>query len=291
MRAAKEGATCRASRLIFFWVVKCNLFALLGRLRVYDMTDHILLWIIGASLAGGVLSVAAAVCSLALPVHWVGWMVSYAAGALLAAAFLHLLPEAFMQADSIELLFACTLAGVLLFFLLEKAALWRHGHDHLDGRHDHSAGRRQAGALIVIGDGFHNLVDGVLIAAAFMTDTALGVATTLAIIAHEIPQEVGDFMVLLHAGYSRRKALLLNFASSLMSIVGGVLGYFALDEAREATPYVLVLAAACFIYIAVADLIPDMHRKSDARSTLMQVVLIGAGIATLYAAQGLLHGH
>jgi zinc and cadmium transporter len=215
-------------------------------------------------------------------------MVSYAVGVLLAAAFLHLLPEAFMQADSIEGLFAVTLGGLFGFFLLEKAALWRHRHDEPAAAHRHGA---RAGALIVVGDGFHNFVDGVLIAAAFMTDVTLGITTTLAIVAHEIPQEVGDFMVLLHSGYSRGKALLLNLVSSLMAVVGGVLGYYALDSARDATQYVLALAAASFIYIAVADLIPDMHRSRDARSTAAQVALIAAGVATIVASQALLHPH
>jgi len=251
--------------------------------------DTVFIWIILATLAGGVLSLlAAGLLSFGLLSRWLAPMVSYAAGVLLAAAFLHLLPEAFSQADSIEGLFAVTLAGLLGFFLLEKAALWRHGHDHVGESGGHHS---RSGMLIVIGDGFHNFVDGVLIAAAFMTDTALGVATTLAIIAHEIPQEVGDFMVLLNAGYSRKKALLLNFGSSLMSIAGGVLGYFALDDAREATPYVLVLAAASFIYIAVADLIPEMHRRSDLRSSVLQVVFIGAGIGTILLSHMLLHSH
>jgi zinc and cadmium transporter len=248
-----------------------------------------LLWILVATLAGGVLSLlAAGLLSFALLSRWLAPMVSYAAGVLLAAAFLHLLPEAFSQADSIEGLFAVTLAGLLGFFLLEKAALWRHGHDHVGERSGHHS---PTGMLIVVGDGFHNFVDGVLIAAAFMTDIALGVATTLAIIAHEIPQEVGDFMVLLNAGYSRKKALLLNFASSLMAIAGGVLGYLALDGAREATPYVLVLAAASFIYIAVADLIPEMHRRSDMRSSMLQIVFIAAGIGTILLSHLFLHSH
>lgn len=253
------------------------------------MIDPVLVWIVLATLAGGVLSLlAAGLLSFALLSRGLAPMVSYAAGALLAAAFLHLLPEAFSQADSIEALFAVTLAGLFGFFLLEKVALWRHDHEHGST----GAGRSsRTGLLIVVGDGFHNFVDGVLIAAAFMTDTALGVAATLAIIAHEIPQEVGDFMVLLNAGYSRRKALLLNFASSLMAIAGGVLGYLALDDAREATPYVLVLAAASFIYIAVADLIPEMHRRSDLRSSVVQIVFIGVGIGTILLSHTLLHSH
>jgi zinc and cadmium transporter len=265
-----------------------------------------LMWIVGAALTGGALSLlVAAAVSLTVLSSWVNWMVSYAVGAMLAAAFLHLLPEAFMQADSIEALFATTLGGLLMFFLLEKAALWRHRHAAAeDGAHGHAAGHlhghshghnhahgSRAGMLIVVGDGFHNFVDGILIAAAFLADVRLGIATTLAIIAHEVPQEVGDFIVLLHSGYSRKKALLLNLVSSLTAVVGGVIGYFALESARGAVPYVLVLTAASFIYIAVADLIPDMHRSTDARSTLIQVLLIAAGVATIALSHFFLHDH
>jgi len=154
----------------------------------------------------------------------------------------------------------------------------------------HHHGQR-SGLLIVGGDGFHNFVDGILIAAAFLTDVKLGVATTLAIVAHEIPQEIGDFMVLLHAGYKRRTALLLNLASSLTSVAGGVLGYFTFDNAQEAMPYALVIAAASFIYIAVSDLIPDMHRRNDSRSSATQIIFISAGIATILLSDQLLHSH
>lgn len=231
---------------------------------------------------------AAAALSFTVLSQYVPRMVSYAVGAMLAAAFLHLLPEAFMQADSIEGLFAATLAGLFAFFLLEKAALWRHRHEEGDG-HDHGGHlrSRHAAALIVVGDGFHNFVDGVLIAAAFLADAKLGIATTIAIVAHEIPQEIGDFIVLLNAGFSRAKALLLNAASSLAAVAGGVIGFFALEGARGVIPYALVLAASSFIYIAVADLIPDLHRTRDTRGTLWQIALIAAGVATiasLYAA-------
>jgi zinc and cadmium transporter len=224
---------------------------------------------------------------------WVPRMVSYAVGVMLAAAFLELLPEAFSQADSVEALFALTLAGLLAFFLLEKVAVWRHRHDHGHGTHTHGAvhGARGTGMMIIVGDGFHNFVDGVLIAAAFLTDVKLGVTTTLAIIAHEIPQEIGDFMVLLHAGYTRRAALLLNLASGLACVAGGIVGYYALTETQQVIQYVLVLAAASFIYISVADLIPDLHRASDTRSTLWQVALIAAGMATIAAPHWLFHAH
>ena len=228
---------------------------------------------------------AAGALSFALLSAWMPRMVSYAVGAMLAVAFLHVLPEAFEQAQSVEGLFAATLGGVLAFFLLEKGALWRHRHGHAADGHERDAdsGRRSAGFLIVVGDGFHNFVDGVLIAAAFLTNTRLGVTTTLAIIAHEIPQEIGDFMVLLNSGYSRQTALALNVASSLASVAGGVLGYYAFEGVRTATPYVLVVAAASFIYIAVADLIPDLHRARGVRETLWQIALVAAGVATMAA--------
>jgi len=151
--------------------------------------------------------------------------------------------------------------------------------------------RDDVATLVVIGDGFHNLVDGVLIASAFVVDSSVGIAATLAIVAHEVPQEVGDFMVLLDCGLSRAQALAMNFASSLASVVGGVAAYFALEDARQATPYVLALAAAGFIYIAVADLIPGLQRVANTRGTLWQVVLIAAGIATIAVPHALLHQH
>lgn len=255
--------------------------------------DVTLLWIICATLVGAVLSIlAAALLSFTALSAMVPRMVSYAVGAMLGAAFLHLLPEAFMQADSIEGLFATTLGGLLAFFLLEKAALWRHRHQHADEAHTHAFGhapRKPVATLVIVGDGFHNFVDGILIASAFVTDPLLGVAAAIALIAHEVPQEIGDFMVLLDCGLSRAKALALNLASSATAILGGIVGYFALDGARELTPYVLALAAASFIYIAVADLIPGLHRAMDARSTGWQVVLIAAGIATVALPRVLFH--
>lgn len=229
----------------------------------------------------------AALVSYSLLAHWVPRMVSFAVGAMLGAVFLHMLPEAMNQADSIEGLSVVALAGLLGFFLLEKASLWRHRHEtHADGSR-----MRHAGPLILVGDGMHNFVDGVLIAAAFLADTTLGVTTALAIIAHEIPQEVGDFMVLLQAGYSRVRAFALNLAASLTSVVGGVLGYLALDGARSALPYVLMLAAASFIYIAMADLIPELNRRNDSANVAWQVGLVGAGVAVIGVIHLTLHSH
>jgi zinc and cadmium transporter len=211
-------------------------------------------------------------------------MVSYSVGVLLGVAFLDLLPEAFEKSTDAHSLFGVVLAGILAFFLLEKAALWRHGHEH----DDHGA-RKPSGMLILVGDAFHNFVDGVLIAAAFLTDARLGITTTLAIMMHEIPQEIGDFMVLLKAGYGRGRALLLNLAASLMSVAGGIVGYFALEGAAVMMQYALLLAASCFIYIAVADLIPDMHKQNSSREIGWQIGLMTAGIATILTAGSLLH--
>jgi zinc and cadmium transporter len=247
--------------------------------------DLTLLWIIGASLAGGAVSLLlAAAIAYSLLLAWVPRMVSYSVGVLLGVAFLSLLPEAFEKPADAEELFGVVLAGLLAFFLLEKAALWRHGHDHGD-----DGTRQPSGLLILVGDAFHNFVDGVLIAAAFLTDLRLGVTTTLAVMAHEIPQEVGDFMVLLKAGYGRSRALLLNLAVSLTSIAGGIAGYLMLEGVRAMVQYALLLAASSFIYIAVADLIPDMHRQNSAREIAWQLGLMTVGIATIWAVESLLH--
>jgi len=245
-----------------------------------------LLWIIAASVAGGAVSVSlAATVAYTLLAGWVPRMVSYSVGVLLGVTFLHLLPEAFYAADEPHTLFGVVLAGILGFFLLEKAALWRHSHDDDDAH----AARKSSGLLILAGDAFHNFVDGVLIAAAFLADFRLGLATTLAVMVHEIPQEVGDFMVLLHAGYERSRALALNLAVSLASVVGGVLGYLVLDYAQPLVQYALALAAACFIYIAIADLIPHLHRENRRNELWWQSALIAAGVGTIGILDAWLH--
>ena len=215
---------------------------------------------------------------------WVPRMVSYSVGVLLGVTFLDLLPEAFEKADEPHALFGVVLAGILAFFLLEKATLWRHSHE--DGGHGM---RKSSGLLILAGDAFHNFVDGILIAAAFLADFRLGLTTTLAVMMHEIPQEIGDFMVLLHAGYARVRALLLNLAVSLASVAGGLLGYLVLDYAEPMVQYALALAAACFIYIAVADLIPHLHRQNHREEMWWQIGLIAVGIATIGVLGSWLH--
>jgi len=242
-----------------------------------------LAWILAASIAGGTLSAGLAAASLALRATWVPMLVSFAIGALLGAAFLEIIPHAFEQGEAHQVAFAI-LGGIFGFFVLEKLLLWRHCHTENCEVHDphaapHDHGR--SGALIVVGDTVHNFVDGVLIAAAFLQSTELGVVTAVAIIAHEIPQEVGDFLILLHSGYTRLRALAMNLLSSAATVVGGVIGYFSLQliEGLEAT--LLGVVAASMIYVAVADLIPGLHRRPELRDTAFQALLIALGIGSI----------
>jgi zinc and cadmium transporter len=245
-----------------------------------------LAWISAATVAGGVISIAiAALFALSAPAAWVPALVSFAIGTLLGAAFLEILPHAIGSAADLQALFATVLAGILGFFVLEKLVLWRHYHiGDWDG-HDHHADpndRGRSGMMIIIGDGFHNFVDGILIAAAFLQSTELGVVTAAAIIAHEIPQEIGDFVILLHSGYSKLAALTLNLLSSLAMLVGALLAYFTLQAAQEWIGTVLALAAASMIYVAVADLIPGLHRRPELRATAQQVTLIALGVGLIW---------
>lgn len=250
--------------------------------------------IILVSLFGGVLSIAAAALfAFSARPERVPLLVSYAIGALLGATFLEILPHAFELTNDIERTAATILFGILLFFVLEKLVLWRHCH-HAENceahappsAHDHG----RSGMMIMIGDTFHNFVDGIIIAAAFIADFEVGMVTALAIIAHEIPQEVGDFLILLHSGYTRRQALLLNVVSSAATLVGGLLAYFALQSLQDLTPFFLSIAAASMIYVAVADLIPGLHKRAELRATLQQALLIGLGIASIWAVKTLI-GH
>ena len=265
------------------------------RLRVDPLPAVTLLYITLACISGGVLSVlAAALITYNVLGPLVQRLVSFAAGALLGAAFLELLPHAFESGVNAHTLFGTLLAGLLTFFLLEKFALWRHSHHHEHDGHGHEHGfdaheAGKSGLLILVGDSLHNFADGILIAAAFMADTGLGVVTTLGVIAHEVPQEAGDFIVLLNAGYSKARALAYNILSSLAAVVGGVAGYFALAEARDIVPIVVVLAAASFIYIAVADLIPWMQRRADGASSAWQVAMVAAGVGMIALTHSFLH--
>jgi len=273
---------------------KCASCVLICNLVAFDCAppgfkiNHTLASILLATAISGVFSIsAAALFSFTLLSKVVERMVSLSVGILLATSLLHALPEAFESGADPHALFATLLAGLLGFFLLEKFAILRHshhhegdGHGHAHGHDRHEAGK--AGWMIVVGDGLHNFTDGILIAAAFLADPKLGIVTGIAIIAHEIPQEIGDFIVLLNAGFSRARAYAYNLICSLMAVAGGVLGYFTLERGMQWIPYVLVLASSGFLYIAVSDLMPQMQRRATLRETVPQLILIAVGVAVVF---------
>jgi zinc and cadmium transporter len=282
----------------------------------------LLVWIILFTAVGGIASAAFAGLFLLVPDaagrRLLPHFISYATGALLGAALLALLPEAMegVGPQGAHAIGAALLVGLGVFFVIEKLVLWWHthgnGHGHSDehgddghghqahahgshehdhGHHDgHDHGRAAAsGVLVIIGDSVHNALDGVLIAAAFLMSFPLGLVTTFAVAAHEIPHRVGDFAILVHSGMSRGRALVMNMATGLTSIIGGVAAYFGLQRAIGALPYALALAAAGFLYIAVAGLIPGLHRRADPRTSLAQVILMGLGVGTIAWAESLAH--
>jgi zinc and cadmium transporter len=258
-----------------------------------------LIWIVLATFAGGVLSVViAAGLTLSVLKLIVRHLVSLSAGVLLGTALLKLLPEAFETGASPQALFATLLGGLLFFFLLEKVELYRHSHhhegDHEHHHHHHGFDAEQAGRggwTVLLGDSIHNFCDGVLIATAFLVDTRLGVVTAVAVIAHEIPQEVGDYIVLLNAGFSRTRALVYNALSGLAAVAGGVLGYFVIQPFEPFLPFLLVVAASSFIYVAVADLIPQLQRRLAWRETATQLTWLGVGLGVTMILSGLTHEH
>jgi len=274
---------------------------MIDTLPVYGM-------ILAACVGGSVLSlVIAAAVAFRINRKWISTVISYAVGALLGAVFLDILPHLFEETKSPGRIAAFILCGILVFFVLEKLLLWRHSHGDeatsaagpigpsadvvpepsgiQSASHDHG----RSGWMIVVGDSFHNFTDGVIIASAFLADVRLGVVTSLAIIAHEIPQEIGDFLVLLHSGFSRRLALLLNALSGLATLLGASIAYFALSSVKQWIPEILAIAAASMIYVAVADLIPGLHRRTALRETLAQVAFIGLGVGSIWLIHAVLH--
>jgi zinc and cadmium transporter len=257
----------------------------------------ILGYIVLANVLSTVLSIALAA--------WLGFtylgrvidkLVPVSAGLLLATAVTHLLPEAFhSEADPFTLGWVI-LVGILGFFLLEKLALIHHTHHHEGDLHHHAHGhdRHEAGrggVPILIGDAFHNFADGVVIAGAFLTDVRLGVIATLAVMAHEIPHEIGDFMILLNAGFSRRRAFGFNLLSGMSAVLGGVVGFYVLEASESLLPYALAVAAASFVYIALSDLLPEMMRRSSLAKSLPEVGLVLLGVVIAAVATGSVHGH
>jgi zinc and cadmium transporter len=262
----------------------------------------LLAWIVVFSALGGIASAALAVVFLWVPepraARLLPHFVSFATGALLGAALLALLPEAIERAGVAHAhALGLTLVGGLgVFFVIEKLVLWWHlraeegaPQTHGEHAHGHAHGHREraAGVLVLIGDSVHNALDGVVIAAAFLTSQPLGLVTTLAVAAHEIPHRVGDFAILVQAGLSRRRALELNLATGLASVIGAVAAWWGLGRALWVLPYALAFAAAGFLYIAVAGLIPGLQRSADPRSSSIQVILIGSGVAVIAVAERL----
>jgi zinc and cadmium transporter len=262
-----------------------------------------LVYIIVAALLGGLLSVVmAALLAWRLQPRLIPVFVSFAVGALLGVVFLDLLPHIFESSKGYQASAGWILAGILGFFAMEKMVLWRHSHDHGASlqiaagvqteptrAHAHAtphANDGKGGAasawMVIIGDGFHNFTDGLAIAAAFVADVRLGILTALAIIAHELPQELGNFLVLVHSGFSKQRALLWNLASSLATLIGAVLAYFLLQALEGYANVFLCLAASSMIYVAIADLIPGLHRRTSLSDSLAQFALIGLGVGSIW---------
>jgi zinc and cadmium transporter len=233
---------------------------------------------IGLSLLGGFGGLVVASSLLALPARLrdrlIPWLVSYAVGALLGVALLELLPRALATLDA-RRVFATLLFGILSFFVLEKLAIWRHCHTHSCEVH------RSSAPLVLLGDAAHNFLDGAVIGTAAVQSIPLAVRTAVAVLAHEIPHEIGDFAILLHAGFSRRRALAFNAASAAAGVLGAAVAVAFLGALPRLEPYFLAVATASFLYVAMADLIPDLHRGTFDDNAVRQVLLVGAGIATV----------
>jgi zinc and cadmium transporter len=230
-------------------------------------------------------------------------LLSLAAGALLATAFMHLLPEAFESQAGAQALFTTLLAGLIFFFLLDKAELYHHGHEHhghdhdhdhdhgQDHDHDHGHDHSGGGWAVLLGDSVHCFGDGILIAAAYMADVKLGMAATLAVLVHEIPHHMGDLVVLRQARQSARKALLKLSAAGAVTVLGGVVGYLLVEQLQNLLPYLLVVAASSFIYVALADLIPQLQKRLSLRQTVAQIIWLAVGIGLVTMVSSLAHGH
>lgn len=203
-------------------------------------------------------------------------LVSLAVGALLGDAFIHVIPEA-LEAD---LWFTplLVIAGILLFFILEKFLHWHHHGEDARENHIHPVGK-----LVLISDGFHNFLDGIIIGTSFLVGTEIGIATTIAVVLHEIPQEIGDFAVLIHAGYTRRRALVLNFLSALVAFVGLAVSLIVANHVQHFEAYALPVTAGGFIYIALSDLIPELHKTNDKNSSAVQILMIVIGVLAMFS--------
>lgn len=253
-----------------------------------------ILAIVIATLGAGIGSVwlAAALMRAGSPVDS-HHLLSLAAGALLATAFMHLLPEAFESRADVQSLFAALLVGVVFFFLLDKAELWHHGHEHHheedDAHHHHHSRLRSGGWAVLTGDSVHCFGDGVLIASAFMADARVGWVAALAVLAHEVPHHVGDLAVMRMTSANRSAALAKVSLAGAVTVLGGVAGWWLLDRLRGGLPYFLAVASSSFIYVALADLIPQLQRRLSTRETAVQVAWLIAGITLVTLASHVAH--
>jgi zinc and cadmium transporter len=258
-----------------------------------------LLAILAATLLAGVGSVwLAALLGFGVLARYTEHMLSLAAGALLATAFMHLLPEAFESQVGAHELFPTLLVGLIFFFLLDKAELWHHGHEHHHGHdhaHDHAGSHEPARSggswAILTGDSVHCFGDGVLIASAFVADMRLGVVAALAVLMHEVPHHMGDLAVLRQASDNRRMALVKVSLAGGLTALGGVVGFFLVAQLEAYLPYFLAIASSSFLYVALADLIPQLQKKLSARETLAQIVWLAVGMGMVTLVSGLAHSH
>ena len=255
----------------------------------------ILVAILVGTLTAGIGSVwLAALLGFGILARYTQHMLSLAAGALLATAFMHLLPEAFESQSSAHDLFMTLLVGLVFFFLLDKAELWHHGHEHHHADHDHDHGGhshvpKPGSWAVLTGDSVHCFGDGVLIASAFVADMRLGVIASLAVLAHEVPHHMGDLMVLRSGANNKRLALLKVSLAGAVTALGGLVGYWLVDQLHDYLPYFLVVASSSFVYVALADLIPQLQKRLSARETAAQIAWLMVGIGLVMAVNGLAH--
>jgi len=264
-----------------------------------------LLAIVLGTLVAGIGSVwLAAALSFGALARYTQHMLSMAAGALLATAFMHLLPEAFESQAGAHDLFLVLLVGLVFFFLLDKAELWHHGHEHHhhpaghgealaahQHSHDHTAPRAAGSWAVLTGDSVHCFGDGVLIASAFIADIRLGVIASLAVLAHEVPHHMGDLMVLRASSSNKRVAVVKVSMAGAVTALGGLVGFWLVDQLQDYLPYFLAVASSSFIYVALADLIPQLQTQLSARQTAAQIAWLGAGIGLVTLVSGLAHAH
>ena len=223
-------------------------------------------------------------------VNYADYFVSFAVGTLLGAAFLEIIPHAYELSRDLHQISLIVLIGILVFFILEKLLVWRHCHgSHCENHSPVVNHDVKKGSILIVGDCFHNFIDGILIASAFIVDINLGLITALAIIVHEIPQEISNFSILINSGYSLSRTLLMNIITGCAMIIGAILAYFVLNDLEFLIPIILSFAASSMIYVAISDLIPSLHKKVEIKQTFQQIFSIFLGVLIIYFLHSLIH--